>query len=780
MKKALSMTKLLIISSGGLLISPLLNAQTDSVEETQDNDIGSITVYGTTNKEAAIEDKKRKQLNLEMVNDNKELLRYSTDVGLSDSGRIQKGFAMRGVEGNRVHISFDGIEIPNSEENSLYARYGNFNSSRIQLDPELARSIEFVKSSDSFNAGSGSLGGSVNYRSLRISDVLFKKDKFGGMFRSGYSNKNQEWFTTLGLGYRNDKFDIFALASQRKGEQTKSHGSGSFIQGSKSQHPDPSHHEHKNFLVALNYHINSQHHLGFKLSRQNIDNFTNERSYALLPSWWRNAQDVSRLETANVYYEYTPLTSIISSIKAQYDYQKTDLGAISHKGSSDWKTGKPVLDDIFDRRYATEFNRLLLSAEFTPIESEKLGEHTISLQSSISYRDFKSLNKDTIGVSLSSGPETYTTTIQYPTRTKQHSLSLMLDSYYNSVFSSKVGLRYDHTKIKTKNLNATCSRACLAEGRPSPNSFNNYSGSLNLDAQINDTWKIGYRISSGYRVPTASELYFSFENVYGTWQSNRDLKPEKSLNHTLSLQADNNIGNLTLNTYHNRYSNFLFENTTLIEKTKYGRTWQTPVNQMVNIDSAKVYGVDLAGKLFLDQISPMPQGFEFIASLGYSKGKLSNKASLLSIQPLKAIIGLDYIDPNDRFGIMSRLTYLGGKKGKDAQVDEVKSRCIKEEFDYWSGGSYCAKTELYKEIEEYKYLNKSAYVFDLMAYFKPIERITLTAGIFNLFNHKYQTWDALRGISAVSTTNSVDRKGLGLQRFYATGRNYSISFEYKF
>ena len=41
--------------------------------------------------------------------------------------------------------AFDGVNLPDSEENSLYARYGNFNSSRLSIDPELVRNIEIVK-----------------------------------------------------------------------------------------------------------------------------------------------------------------------------------------------------------------------------------------------------------------------------------------------------------------------------------------------------------------------------------------------------------------------------------------------------------------------------------------------------------------------------------------------------------------------------------------------------------------------------------------------------------
>ena len=72
-------------------------------------------------------------------------------------------------------------------------------------------------------------------------------------------------------------------------------------------------------------------------------------------------------------------------------------------------------------------------------------------------------------------------------------------------------------------------------------------------------------------------------------------------------------------------------------------------------------------------------------------------------------------------------------------------------------------------------------MFDLFGFYKPVKNLTLRAGVYNLFNRKYHTWDSLRGMNRRSTINTVDwSTGQGLERYYAPGRNYAVSLEYKF
>ena len=776
---------------GSIFGNPVFAAD-DAASETApaQTELKQVTVKGHRNAPAAVERVNLGRIQQEMIRDNKDLVRYSTDVGLSDSGRHQKGFAIRGVEGNRVGVSIDGVSLPDSEENSLYARYGNFNSSRLSIDPELVRNIDIVKGADSFNTGSGALGGGVNYQTLQGRDLLLPERQFGVMMKNGYSSRNREWTNTVGFGMDNGSVDAALLYSQRRGHETESAGnrgyavegagSGANIRGSARGIPDPSQHKYHSFLAKIGYQINENHRIGASLNGQQGHNYTNEESYNLMTSAWREADDVNKRRNANLFYEWTPDSNWLSLLKADFDYQKTKVAAVNNKGSfpMDYPTwtrnyNQKDLDEIYNRSMDTRFKRITLRLDSQPLQLG--GQHRLSFKAFASRRDFENLNRDDY---FFSGRIVRTTsTIQHPVKTTNYGFSLSDQIQWNDVFSSRAGIRYDHTKMTPQQLNADC-HAC-DRTPPAPNTYSGWSGFAGLGAQVSQTWRVGYDITSGYRVPNASEVYFTYNHGSGTWKPNPNLKAERSTTHTLSLQGRGDKGTLDANLYQSNYRNFLSEEQFLQTQidpycsdyyaqlgycTRYRQQlyWQ-----MQNIDKARIRGLELTGRLNVDKVvSFVPEGWKLFGSLGYAKSKLSGDNSLLSTQPLKVIAGIDYESPSEKWGVFSRLTYLGAKKAKDAQYTVY-------ERDRWSD-------PLEKRVKDYPWLNKSAYVFDMYGFYKPVKNLTLRAGVYNLFNRKYTTWDALRGLHSYSTTNSVDRDGKGLDRYRAPGRNYAVSLEWKF
>ncbi|PJG84234.1 TonB-dependent hemoglobin/transferrin/lactoferrin family receptor [Conservatibacter flavescens] len=772
-----------VLSTLALLSFPLYGLAEELTLDTIE-----VSADTTIDTKAAVLKKQQTEIQNELIRDTRDLVRYVSDIGISDNGRHLKGFSIRGVEGNRVGISIDGVNLPDFEENSLYARYGNFNSSRLSIDTELVQQIEIARGANSFNAGSGALGGDVNYRTLDAQNLVQPGRQWGMLLRGGYASKNKEWVRTVGVGYVGEKLDAILIYSQRTGHELRSSGRGSYYDFSQSQHPDPSTHRFHSYLGKLNYQINANHRIGININGQTGSNYTNERSYTLYPGAWREADDQHKRLNGNVYYAYTPNSPYLALFKADIDYQHTNLAAVGYKGGHHWKTQEKQLDEIFDRRMKTKFTRFSLQLDSQPLYL--WGEHHLGFRAFIAERRFENINHDIIGINTPYHTGYYYT-IQYPVKTRLYSLAFQdhIHWYPKTLFSmltGQAGIRYDHEKLVPQSLNALCSKACTAEGKPDQNTFSNWTGFLGLNAQLNDTWSMGYKLSTAYRTPTASEMYFTFTNAYGTWKSNPSLKPERSLSHTLSLQGQHAKGQLDISVYHSRYRHFLLEQENIIKQDDgYGHTVLTPMQQMVNINRAQISGIEIKGKLNLSALLPVSDAWKMMGGVGYSQGKLSNGESLLSIQPLKTVIGLDFEAPNGTWGIFSRLTYLGAKRHNAAKIAENSRVCLQTSVNPWypfysDQPTICTDYGYEKNITTYKYLNKSAYLVDLFGFYKPSPNITLRGGIYNLFNRKYHTWDALRGINAHSTTNAVDRDGIGLTRFQAPGRNFAASIEMRF
>lgn len=748
------MARKFTLSLGAICVAVALNSYAE-----EGTTLGTIRVDGTQIKANQIK-KTRKAIQEELIADNHDLVRYTTDVGISDNGRRNKGFSMRGVEGNRVGISVDGVNLPDSEENSLYARYGNFNSSRLAIDPELVQGIDIMRGSDSFNSGSGSLGGSVNYRTLGAEDLVFPENNWGVLLKNGYASKNREWTHTAGIGYKDDKFDMALLYSYRDGHEMKSAGNGEDIRGWARGIPDPANHKNRSYLAKLGYFITPSHKVSLSFNAQRDNNFVDELSYGL--SLWRQVDDIGKRYNGNLAYEYFPENNrFLSYLKTEIDLQEIDIASDNTKGIS-YPTRSFV--ERQDTHMKNKFKRLSVRADSMPWESP-FGTHKFTVRSSISQKDFENENNHHYFNGASDEES-----IQHPVRTRSFSAQLQDDVTWNEMFSSLLGIRYDWDQLVPQDLKATC-RACSA--KPGSNTFQSVSGSLGLDAQLNDTWKVGYNVSTGYRVPTASEMYFSFNHPAGNWFPNPKLKAEQALNNSIYIQAEHAIGRFNLNVYHSCYKDFLTEQESVFERidpnydlndSRYnGNPFYTTIaQQAVNIDRARISGVEFTSKTNLDQVASfIPEGWKFLANLGYAKGSLKGtEMSMLSIQPIKVILGFGYEDPEDRWGLNARATYLGAKKAKDAQI-----------IDYSS---------LRKEVKTYPYLNGSATLFDVYGFYKVNKLVILRAGIYNIFNRKYHTWDVLRGINQFSTTDAVDPQRKGLERFYAPGRNFAGAVEIRF
>lgn len=648
----------------------------------------------------------------------------------------------------------------------------------------------------------------MNYRTLEAYDIVRTGNRLGALYRTGYSSRNNEWVNTLGIAYLGKQLEAVLLYSNRHGHEIESAGGYTLPEddlqtrsmGNGKQTPDDSTHKHHNYLAKLSYRFGDNHRIGISYSGQNNKNYIIEDSGVSLYSRWREADDRNKRNTLNVFYEYFPESKWFALAKVDVDYQNTETSAYNYEGYrakaatnfSPAKEREPSDTDI--RIFNTELKRLNFRLDSQALEWGTF-VHQLSFKASTAQREFDVLHKDS---DYLSGVWHYypDSTMMHPIKTKQHSFSLYDTIHFAQDWKARLGVRYDWVKYEQKALGELECRNCVKTDNAK---FNQLTWTAGLEKQLTETWKLAYDIGTGFRMPNASEMYFDYrDNAAGAWMSNPNLKAERSLTQNLSLQGYGNVGQLSVNLHHTKYKDFLWEQETWDLYNAYGKDIWRPVQQMQNIDSAKIYGLEIAGKWHLNSILPISEGWKLFGSLGYNKGSMSNGADLLSIQPIKAVVGLDYEQPEGKWGIFSRLTFLGAKKAKDAKfLKTLPERCLREErvrnpwFDYGFGEEYeirCSEYSHETGLDSWSHLNAKAFIVDLYGFYKPTENITLRAGVYNLFNRKYHTWDTLRGLN--TTGGVVNSVGMsehhkyggypGLQRYYEPGRNYSVNAEYRF
>ncbi|HEZ7348453.1 TPA: TonB-dependent receptor, partial [Neisseria meningitidis] len=70
------------------------------------------------------------------------------------------------------------------------------------------------------------------------------------------------------------------------------------------------------------------------------------------------------------------------------------------------------------------------------------------------------------------------------------------------------------------------------------------------------------------------------------------------------------------------------------------------------------------------------------------------------------------------------------------------------------------------------------YIVDVSGYYTIKKHFTLRAGVYNLLNHRYVTWENVRQ-TADGAVNQHKNVGV-YNRYAAPGRNYTFSLEMKF
>ncbi|HHF4806749.1 TPA: TonB-dependent hemoglobin/transferrin/lactoferrin family receptor, partial [Haemophilus influenzae] len=330
----------------------------------------------------------------------------------------------------------------------------------------------------------------------------------------------------------------------------------------------------------------------------------------------------------------------------------------------------------------------------------------------------------------------------------------------------------DPEELKKMQQNALARIQEIAQKRK--HAAHSYSLGLTLDPF--DWLRVQTKYSKGFRAPTSDETYFTFEHPLFTIRPNSNLMFETSKNRELVLTFHKPFGYLSTSVFHTDYNNYIDLAPVGRGKpidAKTGKPIGAPIYKNINRKIAKVNGLELQAKLILGEIAKPLTGFSIGYKFTYQKGKMTYDPSvdegkptdgyipMNAIQPKTSVINLSYAHPKDYFGIDVYLTHVSAKKEKATHNRYHKYDDSKNSYVKWRSNAYT--------------------LIDLISFVKPIPNLTLQAGVYNLTNKKYITWDSVRSIRPFGTSNLINQEtGAGINRFYAPGRNYRMSVQFEF
>ena len=751
-----------------------------------------------------------KDISRQFILNTKDFIRYMPGVGISESvSRYgNKGFAIRGVDENRVSISVDGPPQAETETNVVFSSYGLINSARPQFETEFIKKVEIKKGASSFEYGTGALGGAVNFETKEASSMITPGRLYSIQGKVGMDNMARGRIYSLGGAVIYRGLEALALYAQRTGHEVRNFGQGSLHRSIFATRPDPMSYTQQSALAKVAYRL-GDHKLTLSYYSQNkvtdSEVWSMEPAYVLTsqnePYYYGHDQVLTKRWDLN--YRYTALSSSwLNELNVYVNNQASYLDA-------DTRTSiyKPEINSFTQNYIPAGSRRLLkgmtfddgavaLKATSKPLNSGRWGYHFLTLHASYLRHHTTDKNVD-ISHPRVTQPEvryrgqyyrfqdylpqtSYVYSFQRPADRNNFSVALS-DRMLFGRLKFNVGLRYDYFHSRTrdwendndfnylgylisnlKTAGMDFDKAEIREWGLTPMAIVSYDVTRHLS--------IGYKFSTGYRVPTSQERFFQYVSLSPTFfvLSNPKLRRERSVNHEWHIGiSDPKYVAYDVSLYYNTYKDYI-EPLYGVQKVYLdGQNRDVAYSINENKKSASLWGIDASASAYVEELLPVlkPLGqFMLTGSLNYSRGDFSDGTSMLAVQPLKAVLGLDYDMPKERAGLSVRVNFL---KAKD--VDQTK---FVESF---------YGNEQLSAFPYYFFENKVT--LDLFAYVHITKYATLRASLMNVTNQRYWLWDDIRQlISPVMLVQHEDffRGGLrSIARFTQPKRYFNLSLEFK-
>jgi hemoglobin/transferrin/lactoferrin receptor protein len=577
--------------------------------------------------------------------DLKDLLRHEVDLSvraaaprfglaLAGTGRAGvEGLNIRGLGGNQVLILVDGIRVPGSFSfGALATGRGDY------LSLETTAAAEILRGPASASFGSDGLAGALSLRTLDPADVLRASAGTGGFVRLGASQLDDSVVLTAAVARRQPGWEALLLASERRGEETRTQGSDERLDNLRTA-PNPLDYRQRAVLGKLFWLPDAHHRVGLTLEgvqRQLQTDVISARAVVPPVPAQPPATAVVGLQAHDR----------VERVRAAVSHRYEDLnGRLFQQASTqlytqDGQTRQLAEEDRFtaaDRTRDSRYRERVVGLS-TQFQSQGGG----ALDQRLSYGLDASRTRITAlrdGTPNPSGPPPFGET--FPARPFPDTDYTLLGAFVQGEIERPTAagtltlipaLRYDRYTLEPSAQGFTGSEVVALSGDA-------LTPRLGLLWRLDDVFVPYAQWSQGYRAPTPGQVNNGFTNVASGYRSigNANLRPEKARGLELGLRGQAGPGGQTLRwqvaAYDNRYRDFISQ-----EVVSGSFTPADPaVFQFINLAQARIRGVELRGEW---HFAP---GWQLTAAHARTRGERTVGGSaepLDSVEPAKTALGL--------------------------------------------------------------------------------------------------------------------------------------------
>ena len=667
------------------------------------------------------------------------------------------GYNIRGIEGNRVGMDIDGIEMPDATSRPYVSRVGanTFGVGRDFIDPEMFSSADILFGTTSAKRSAGGIGGAVSFKTKSADDYLrgSKVDYYSG--KLGYDSADRSWNESLTAAGRSGNLDGLVSYSRRDGHATRNN---SDIVDSM-----PNDWDSNALLLKGGLRIDATNRLELSVDlyrRTNDTTFHGWDTNSTLIT--ENSQQHSKTarNTVQLTHQWTPNNAWADVADSRLFFQSTDT-----EDTTDTKTlaTNGSVRNVSENETATW--------GVSSVVTKRLGRHNLSYGINASTQDVE--RPWNVAGYMKPQPDTTTT---------RAGIFLQDDIDFDLGGRRLVvtpAVRGDYVRIKMRDLGNFASGILTPAdvekmyGSPS-NTI--WSPSLALSYAMMPNMLAYAQYKRSGRAPSAGEIFgtWNLASNYATGNQyalvgNRELEEETSDAVELGIKGKPTPGvALQTSVFYTKYKDF-------IAYTRYTRAMfpsmftNMPAHigttyQAENRDDARIYGVELSSRLEHGQWSPNAKGFYTTWALGLSRGDAkSNYAGdkdvpLESVLPRKAVIGAGYDAPSRAWGLNLVGTFVAGKQAVATNRD-----------GYSNGGPALldSTTALFRV--------PGRATFDLVSYWQVNRNVRLDAGFYNLGDKRYWDYSSSRNLQP-----SVARDRRDIELLTEPGRTVAMSLRAAF